>query len=198
MASKGGAATTRATAKDAAANTAAATESQTGRRSATTGRKSTASKKRSGADTKGSTRKTLSRAPRSPRVTELPVLEQEDPWTPEELSEVRTELETELARLRDEVDEAEADLAELMRDSGEGSGDDQADAGAATWEREHELSLTNNARELLDQIQRALERIDEGTYGACESCGNPIGKMRLQAFPRATLCLSCKQQQERR
>lgn len=131
-------------------------------------------------------------------VAELPVLEQEDPWTPEELAEVRAELETDRERLQTEVDEAEADLAELMRDSGEGSGDDQADAGAATWEREHELSLTNNAKELLEQIEHALERIEEGTYGACESCGNAIGKMRLQAFPRATLCLTCKQKQERR
>ena len=130
--------------------------------------------------------------------TALPVLEQEDPWTTEELVEVRTELEADQARLQEEVDEAEADLAELMRESGEGSGDDQADAGAATWEREHELSLTNNAKELLQQVGHALERIDEGVYGICESCGNPIGKMRLQAFPRATLCLTCKQKQERR
>nr|WP_237565626.1 TraR/DksA C4-type zinc finger protein [Ornithinimicrobium cavernae] len=132
------------------------------------------------------------------KVADLPVLEQEDPWTPAELAEVRTELEADRERLQAEVDEAEADLAELMRDSGEGSGDDQADAGAATWEREHELSLTNNAKELLEQIEHALERIEEGTYGTCESCGNPIGKMRLQAFPRATLCLTCKQKQERR
>ena len=126
------------------------------------------------------------------------MLEQEDPWTTQELAEVQAELETDQARLQTEVDEAEADLAELMREGGEGSGDDQADAGAATWEREHELSLTNNAKELLQQIEHALERIEEGVYGICESCGNPIGKMRLLAFPRATLCLTCKQKQERR
>lgn len=130
--------------------------------------------------------------------TTLPVLAGEDPWTAEELTEVATELEADRERLQREVDEAEADLAQLMRESGEGSGDDQADAGAATWEREHELSLANNAKELLEQIQRAQERIEAGTYGMCESCGEPIGKMRLQAFPRATLCLSCKQKQERR
>ena len=142
------------------------------------------------------TRKKAGRSTAKP--VDLPVLEQEDPWTADELAEVRTELETDRERLQGEVDEAEADLAELMRDSGEGSGDDQADAGAATWEREHELSLTNNAKELLEQIEHALERIAAGTYGVCESCGNAIGKMRLQAFPRATLCLSCKQKQERR
>ena len=58
--------------------------------------------------------------------------------------------------------------------------------------------MANNAREMLAQIERALERIDDGTYGVCESCGNPIGKMRLQAFPRATLCMACKQREERR
>lgn len=138
------------------------------------------------------------RAPKPAPVEELPVLAEEDPWTPEELAEVRTELEAERNRLQSEVDEAEEDLASLMRDSGEGAGDDQADAGAATWEREHELSLTANARALLDQTEHALERIEDGDYGRCENCGNPIGKMRLQAFPRATLCMTCKQQQERR
>lgn len=144
------------------------------------------------------TKKTVTSRTAATKAVDLPVLEQEDPWTGDELAEVRAELEAERQRLQTEVDEAEADLAELMRDSGEGSGDDQADAGAATWEREHELSLTNNAKELLEQIEHALERIEEGTYGGCESCGNPIGKMRLQAFPRATLCLTCKQKQERR
>jgi RNA polymerase-binding transcription factor DksA len=46
--------------------------------------------------------------------------------------------------------------------------------------------------------ERALDRIDAGIYGVCESCGQPIGKARLLAFPRATLCVACKQRQERR
>ena len=73
-----------------------------------------------------------------------------------------------------------------------------ADAGAKTFQREHELALTQNARELLTQIERALARIEDGSYGVCESCGEPIGKARLQAFPRAVLCVSCKQREERR
>ena len=103
-----------------------------------------------------------------------------------------------MERLRAEVDEAEAELSQLMRDSGDGAGDDQADAGAATWEREHEMSLTANARDLLEQTAHALARIESEDYGLCESCGNPVGKMRLMAFPRATLCMTCKQKQERR
>ena len=51
---------------------------------------------------------------------------------------------------------------------------------------------------MLAQIDRALARIHDGTYGVCESCGNPIGKMRVMAFPRATLCMTCKQREERR
>ncbi|TAL16310.1 MAG: DNA-binding protein, partial [Frankiales bacterium] len=51
---------------------------------------------------------------------------------------------------------------------------------------------------LLLQVERALARLDEGTYGRCENCGNPIPKARLQAFPRATLCVACKQREERR
>jgi DnaK suppressor protein len=96
------------------------------------------------------------------------------------------------------ISEAELDLAGLMRDAGDGAGDDQADAGTATFEREQEISLANNAREMFEQSGRALTRIDDGSYGLCESCGSPIGKNRLLAFPRATLCLTCKSKQERR
>ncbi len=130
--------------------------------------------------------------------SELAVREDESPWTAAELAEVQTELESDVLRLRAEITVAEHDLAGLMRDAGDGAGDDQADAGTATFEREQEISLANNSREMLDQSEHALERIALGTYGICESCANPVGKLRLQAFPRATLCRSCKQKQERR
>ena len=68
----------------------------------------------------------------------------------------------------------------------------------ATFEREHEMSLANNTRDMLVQAEHALARIENGTYGICENCGNPIGKARLQVFPRATLCMTCKQREERR
>jgi DnaK suppressor protein len=70
--------------------------------------------------------------------------------------------------------------------------------GSTTFERDHEMSLVNNARHMLAQTERALSRIEDRSYGVCESCGQPIGKMRVMAFPRATLCLSCKQREERR
>lgn len=85
-----------------------------------------------------------------------------------------------------------------MRDSGAGAGDDDADTGTKNITREHEMSLAANAREMLEQTERALLRLDAGTYGLCEVCGKPIGKARMQAFPRATLCVEDKQKQERR
>ncbi|MES9522056.1 TraR/DksA family transcriptional regulator [Streptomyces capoamus] len=129
---------------------------------------------------------------------ELAVRPGEDPWTPEEVAGARAELESEMTRLQEELASSEASLVGLMRDSGDGAGDDQADTGTKNITREHELALAANAREMLVQTERALERLHAGTYGLCENCGNPIGKARMQAFPRATLCVECKQKQERR
>ena len=128
----------------------------------------------------------------------LVVLEDETPWTAAELKAIRAEIEAHIAELQSEIDQAESEIVDLMRDSGDGAGDDQADAGAKTYEREQELALADNAREVLRQNEHALERIADGTYGVCESCGKPVGKLRLQAFPRATLCMPCKTKQERR
>ena len=128
----------------------------------------------------------------------LRVGKNEKPWTAKELAVVRAALEADLARLRAEIAAAEYDLAGLMRDAGDGAGDDQADAGTKTFEREQEISLVNNAREVSEQSEHALERILDGSYGVCENCGNPIGKNRLLVFPRATLCVPCKSKQERR
>ncbi|MGW0284913.1 TraR/DksA family transcriptional regulator [Streptomyces sp. NPDC003236] len=129
---------------------------------------------------------------------DLAVRPGEDPWTPEEVADARTELSSEVDRLRTEISTSESALVGLMRDSGDGAGDDQADTGTKNITREHEMALAANAREMLTQNEHALERLDAGTYGLCENCGDPIGKARMQAFPRATLCVECKQKQERR
>jgi RNA polymerase-binding transcription factor DksA len=128
----------------------------------------------------------------------LRVRENEKPWTAKELATVRADLEADIVRLQREISVAELDLAGLMQDIGDGAGDDPADAGTATFEREQEISLANNAREVFEQSARALARLVNGSYGICESCGSPIGKNRLLAFPRATLCMTCKSKQERR
>ena len=122
----------------------------------------------------------------------------EAPWSAAELKSIRTEIAKDLARLRIELAHVEAEMNELITESGEGAGDDQADSGTKTFEREHEMSLVINARDMVLQTERALDRIDNKTYGNCEECSNAIGKARLQVFPRATLCMICKQKEERR
>lgn len=117
-------------------------------------------------------------------------------WSAEELKEVRGQLAAEIHELTAEIAKAETEIA--SSDVTDGAGDDQADAGARTYEREREIALTLNSRDLVAQNERAIARIDAGTYGVCESCHQPIGKERLQAFPRATLCVACKQREERR
>jgi RNA polymerase-binding protein DksA len=136
-------------------------------------------------------------APRT-SAAKLVVLEAEDPWTKDELSDVRNQLRADVKRLVNELDEVAGDLADLMRDAGEGAGSDQADVGSATFERDQEMTIVNNARDMLQQSEHALGRIADGTYGVCEMCGNPIGKNRLMVFPRATMCMTCKQREERR
>jgi DnaK suppressor protein len=128
----------------------------------------------------------------------LPVRRGEKRWTDTELADLRNQLAAEVDALRADIERAETDIASRLSDAVGDAGDDQADVGAKTFEREHELALTHNARELLVQNERAIARIEAGTYGTCESCGEAIGKARLQAFPRATLCVTCKQREERR
>lgn len=130
--------------------------------------------------------------------TPIVVSDNEAPWSAAELKVVRAALAKELARLSTELADVELEMDALIRESGEGAGDDQADAGTKTFEREHEMSLVINARDMVLQTERAIERIDDKAYGRCEECGNSIGKARLQVFPRATLCMLCKQKEERR
>ncbi|GHF01171.1 DNA-binding protein [Streptomyces spiralis] len=163
-----------------------------------TGATTVVAKKTPGTATAATTAVPKARVAAAVEPGDLAVRPGEDPWTPEEVAEARAELQSEMERLRTEISSSEASLAGLMRDSGDGAGDDQADTGAKNITREHEMALAANAREMLVQTERALDRLDAGTYGLCENCGNPIGKARMQAFPRATLCVECKQKQERR
>ena len=126
------------------------------------------------------------------------VQEDESNWTKTEINQVRKVLEKEKAELLSDIAEAEEKFHELIVASGEGAGDDQADAGTKTFEREQEISLLSNKRDMLDQTNHALERIEAGTYGLCETCGRHIGKLRLmEANPRATLCMPCRQREDR-
>lgn len=128
----------------------------------------------------------------------LVVSDSEGAWTATELKSMKSQLQKELVRLRKELEDAEREMEDLIAAAGVGAGDDQADAGTKTFEREHEMSLVYNARDMVTQTERAIERIDNKSYGKCEECGSFIGKDRLQVFPRATLCMACKQKEERR
>lgn len=111
---------------------------------------------------------------------------------------VRAELVTDLQRLQEERDTVRSALADVIRDSQAGSGDDPADSSGKTFGREHEQALLIRVEEAIRATQDAIARIDAGTYGVCETCGRAIAAPRLEAFPRAALCVVCKQRQERR
>jgi RNA polymerase-binding transcription factor DksA len=91
----------------------------------------------------------------------------ETPWSAAELKAIRIELSKELLRLKHELELIENEMEALIADSGEGAGDDQADSGTKTFEREHEMSLVINARDMVLQTERALDRIDNKSYGNC-------------------------------
>jgi DnaK suppressor protein len=110
------------------------------------------------------------------------------------LEEERTELQGQLNELEEtSFSSSQSDL------SGEvGLGEEYADAGTATFEREKDLSIENNVRDLMIKIDKALEKISEGTYGICERCGKPIEKVRIKALPYASLCKTDAQAESRR
>jgi DnaK suppressor protein len=139
-----------------------------------------------------------SRKATAPARPVIPVGPGEDPWTADELAEVRAELADEVTRLQKKVAVAEEELHELLTEGSDVAGRDPADVGSSNFERDQGMSLAAHARELLEQSVQALRLFDEGNYGVCEVCGGPIGKGRLQAFPRATMCVACKQRAERR
>ncbi len=121
--------------------------------------------------------------------------------TAKELGDLRTRLVDERAELQDQLETIEdLSFATTQSDlSGEvGLDDEAADAGSATFEREKDLSIEQNVRDLLQKIERALKRMDEGTYGVCERCGKNIEKARIKALPYVDMCINDAQAQSRR
>jgi RNA polymerase-binding transcription factor DksA len=110
------------------------------------------------------------------------------------LVEERTELQVQLSTIE------EASFAQTQSDlSGDvGLDDESADAGTATFEREKDLSIEQNVRDLLAKIERALRRIEEGRFGVCDRCGKPIEKARVKALPYVDLCIKDARAQSRR
>jgi DnaK suppressor protein len=119
--------------------------------------------------------------------------------TKRDLQAYRRRLEAELAELNGQrADLEESTEASLADATGEVGFDEEfADAGSFTFERERDLSLVGNAKDLIDKVEHALARIDAGRFGRCEACGGPIEAERLDALPYATLCLADARQRLR-
>jgi RNA polymerase-binding transcription factor len=131
---------------------------------------------------------------------EEPMPSTKSPLTEKEIKELKDRLLQERADLQAQNREIEessfsGDQTEITGEAG--FDEEYADAGTATFEREKDLSLVNNIRDLTVRIDKALVKIEEGTYGLCDRCGKPIEKARIKALPYANLCLKDKQAEER-
>lgn len=122
-------------------------------------------------------------------------------WSERELAAIRAGLVDERTRLEAQI--AAIQESTFAVDQSEYAGDvsnygeETADAGTSTFERERDLSLENNIRDILGKISRALARMDDGTFGVCERCGKPIEKARVKALPYVELCIRDAQAESR-
>jgi len=107
----------------------------------------------------------------------LVVLEAEDPWTREELNEVRNQLKADVKRLRIELDQVEGDLANLMRDAAREPATTPRTSVSATFERDQEMTIRQQRPGHARPVEHALNRIADRTYGICEVCGNPSARI---------------------
>ena len=112
----------------------------------------------------------------------------------EALLEERRRVEAALDNLHDET------RGTLYDDAGEETAFDNhlADTATETYDRELDYTLEENSEHVLAEIDAALTRIENGTYGKCTNCGKQIPEERLEALPWATLCIDCQRDQERR
>lgn len=105
----------------------------------------------------------------------------------------KARLEEERARLRVEIGQlGTGERANL------GYGNHMADDATEAFEQAKDLALRRNLEHLLGQVENALEKLGQGTYGVCERCGQSIDPARLKVIPYANLCLDCQHRQERK
>lgn len=117
----------------------------------------------------------------------------------QKMNQFKKKLLAEKARLEEELKEMEVgNLSESQSEtSGENSYEDHfADSGTATFERERDLSLERNIKDLLQRVEAALKNLEKGTFGICRRCGEEIDPARLKALPYADLCITCKRKEE--
>jgi RNA polymerase-binding protein DksA len=111
----------------------------------------------------------------------------------------RGPLEAERQAVLERLAALERDHAGIVDAVDTANADDEHDPEGATiaFEREHLTALLDQTRDQLVRVDAALRRVDEGTYGICEHCGQPIAAGRLEARPTATLCIACASQADR-
>ena len=111
----------------------------------------------------------------------------------------RRKLLDERQRLSDAIEYLHGENSGSLEDETEESPLDNhlAETATATLDREIDYTLEGNAAQVLNAIDAALERIDEGTFGVCTRCGRAIATERLEARPWASLCIDCKHEEER-
>jgi len=113
----------------------------------------------------------------------------------EAIAGMRERLDEERNSLRDQIAALTSDNQGQQDD--DGVGNHLADDATEVFTRERNLALRDNASELLAQVDAALQRLDDGTYGVCARCGREISTERLEALPSATLCITCQAEEER-
>jgi DnaK suppressor protein len=113
--------------------------------------------------------------------------------TPKNIKDIEERLRTEREDLLRQV----AELEPHRIGDGTSDLDEEGEPETVTTERERDLSLLDNARALLDRVETALAKIDDGTYGVCGTCGKSIEAARLKALTHAILCIACKRKEER-
>ena len=112
----------------------------------------------------------------------------------------RNRLNQERARIQGDLDNLDAEIATLgmgQQTEGGGAGNHLADDATDIAEQERDLALIGTLQERMREVDRALERLEAGTYGICDRCGQPIAPERLDARPFATLCVNCQSQVDR-
>jgi RNA polymerase-binding protein DksA len=121
--------------------------------------------------------------------------EQEADAVTTESNLLRSRLESERKRLLDELEQIRANTRPFNeRREGSPFGKREEEATEA-FELEKRLAFDKRLREQLAEVEHALAKFDQGTYGICDICGQPIDRARLEALPQANLCLSCKAKQ---
>jgi DnaK suppressor protein len=112
-----------------------------------------------------------------------------------DIDHFRTLLIEERKRLQDELEQVRnrsTDMDNALPEEGEGGDEDTADLASAMMDKEMDLSVEDELEDLLNQVDRAFQKIEEGTYGICDVSGNPIPKSRLELIPFATLTVECQ------